>query len=135
MVSGWGPPAYLDEFEFRFNNRHNEYLSCDTLKRLVEAEEKRLRASSLHAGLLTNLRGRRIIGFSERLGLADMTQVLPSGVITIMFTNLVGSTALADRLGDEAARALLRAHDRILREQFERFDGQVVMRNNTLRMP
>ncbi|HEY8766096.1 MAG TPA: AAA family ATPase, partial [Dehalococcoidia bacterium] len=55
-----------------------------------------------------------------------MTQVLPSGVITIMFTDLVGSTALADRLGDEAARALLRAHDRILREQFERFDGKVV---------
>ncbi len=43
-----------------------------------------------------------------------------------MFTDLVGSTALADRLGDDAARALLRAHDRILREQFERFDGKVV---------
>jgi class 3 adenylate cyclase/tetratricopeptide (TPR) repeat protein len=55
-----------------------------------------------------------------------MTQVLPSGVITIMFTDLVGSTALSDRLGDEPARALLRAHDRILREQFERFDGKVV---------
>ncbi len=31
-------PAYLDEFEFRFNNRHNPYLFRDTLKRLVEAE-------------------------------------------------------------------------------------------------
>ena len=55
-----------------------------------------------------------------------MTQVLPSGVVTIMFTDLVGSTALAERLGDEAAQALRRAHDRILREQFERFDGKVV---------
>lgn len=43
-----------------------------------------------------------------------------------MFTDLVGSTALADGLGDEAAQALLRAHDRILRQQFERFEGKVV---------
>jgi transposase-like protein len=30
--------AYLDEFEWRFNNRHNEYLFRDTLIRLVNAE-------------------------------------------------------------------------------------------------
>jgi transposase-like protein len=31
-------PAYLDEFEFRFNNRHNAYLFRDTLMKLVRAE-------------------------------------------------------------------------------------------------
>jgi transposase-like protein len=31
-------PAYLDEFSFRFNNRHNEYLFRDTLAKLVTAE-------------------------------------------------------------------------------------------------
>jgi len=31
-------PAYVDEFAFRFNNRHNEYLFRDTLMKLVEAE-------------------------------------------------------------------------------------------------
>lgn len=30
--------AYLAEFEFRFNNRENEYLFRDTLTRLVTAE-------------------------------------------------------------------------------------------------
>src|SRR2546427_3720808 len=55
-----------------------------------------------------------------------MTEVLPSGVITIMFTDLVGSTALADRLGDDTAQSLRHAHDRILRQQFERFHGKVV---------
>ena len=29
---------YLDEFEFRFNNRKNAYLFRDTLTRLVQAE-------------------------------------------------------------------------------------------------
>jgi hypothetical protein len=31
-------PAYVDEFQFRFNNRHNEYLFRDTLMKLVRAE-------------------------------------------------------------------------------------------------
>lgn len=30
--------AYLDEFEFRYNNRHNRYLFRDTLRRLLGAE-------------------------------------------------------------------------------------------------
>ncbi|HUF54666.1 MAG TPA: IS1595 family transposase [Dehalococcoidia bacterium] len=31
-------PAYLDEFSFRFNNRHNHYLFRDTLAKLVNSE-------------------------------------------------------------------------------------------------
>jgi hypothetical protein len=31
-------PAYVDEFQFRFNNRHNEYLFRDALMKLVRAE-------------------------------------------------------------------------------------------------
>jgi transposase-like protein len=30
--------AYLDEFEWRFNNRENDFLFRDTLTRLVTAE-------------------------------------------------------------------------------------------------
>ena len=50
----------------------------------------------------------------------------PSGTVTIMFTDLVGSSALGDRLGDVEAQALRRAHERILRREFERFEGRVV---------
>jgi hypothetical protein len=32
-------PAYLDEFTFRYNNRHNDYLFRDTLMKLVGAEK------------------------------------------------------------------------------------------------
>ena len=31
-------PAYLDELEWRFNNRNNSYLFRDTLIRLCESE-------------------------------------------------------------------------------------------------
>jgi transposase-like protein len=42
-------PAYLDEFEFRFNNRENPYLFRDTIKRMIAGDTltyKELTASS-----------------------------------------------------------------------------------------
>ena len=61
-----------------------------------------------------------------RWGLMSVRQELPEGTVTIMFTDLVASTALGDLLGDDRGQALRRAHDRILRRQFERFGGRVV---------
>lgn len=46
--------------------------------------------------------------------------------LTLLFTDLVGSTELATNLGEEPAQALRRAHDRILREQFKTFGGTVI---------
>lgn len=45
---------------------------------------------------------------------------------TFMFTDIVGSTRLAEALGDEAWERLLQWHDRTLRESFERSGGEVV---------
>jgi class 3 adenylate cyclase len=48
------------------------------------------------------------------------------GTVTILFTDIEGSTALAQRLGDKAYHALLAEHNRILREQVARHGGQEV---------
>ena len=45
---------------------------------------------------------------------------------TILFTDIVGSTALAARLGDREWSELLERHNALVRRQFERFRGQVV---------
>jgi class 3 adenylate cyclase len=45
---------------------------------------------------------------------------------TVLFTDLVGSTELRGRLGEEAAEELRRAHDRLLTEAVERNGGRVV---------
>jgi class 3 adenylate cyclase len=45
---------------------------------------------------------------------------------TVLFTDLVGSTELRGRLGDEAAEQLRRAHDRLLTEAVEGNGGRVV---------
>jgi len=45
---------------------------------------------------------------------------------TVMFTDIVGSTALASELGDGRWRELLGRHDAIVREEVERHRGRVV---------
>jgi class 3 adenylate cyclase len=43
---------------------------------------------------------------------------------TILFTDIVGSTQVAARIGDRAWRDLLQRHDALVRRQLERFRGQ-----------
>lgn len=45
---------------------------------------------------------------------------------TFMFTDIVGSTTLAEALGDEAWERLLRWHDDMLQQLVERGEGQIV---------
>jgi class 3 adenylate cyclase len=41
----------------------------------------------------------------------------PDGTVTILFTDIEGSTAMTERLGDQGWMDLLRAHNAIVREQ------------------
>lgn len=45
---------------------------------------------------------------------------------TVLFTDIVGSTDRAAKLGDRGWRALLERHDELAREQVERYRGRVV---------
>jgi class 3 adenylate cyclase len=51
---------------------------------------------------------------------------LDPGVRTIMFTDIVGSTELTQRLGDRAAMAILDLHDRLVRGTLMRTRGREV---------
>ncbi len=47
----------------------------------------------------------------------------PSGLVTILFTDIEGSTALTQRLGDAGAQELLRTHNAIVRDALKAQDG------------
>ena len=51
---------------------------------------------------------------------------LPTGTVTLMFTDIVGSTQLAEQLGPEKAEALRRAHFTLLRELVAMHGGHEV---------
>ncbi|MDP2949319.1 MAG: AAA family ATPase, partial [Chloroflexota bacterium] len=55
-----------------------------------------------------------------------MTQGLPEGTVTILFTDVVGSTDLTTRRGDEAAQEILRAQRELVRHQIEAHAGREV---------
>ena len=44
-----------------------------------------------------------------------MPQALPEGTVTVLFTDVVGSTNLGSRLGDEAAQEILNAQRALVR--------------------
>jgi class 3 adenylate cyclase len=48
------------------------------------------------------------------------------GIRTVMFTDIVDSTALTQRLGDDAAMAFLRTHDTIVRDALGAFSGREI---------
>lgn len=50
----------------------------------------------------------------------------PSGLVTIMFTDIEGSTAMTQRLGDAGAQDLLRAHNTLLRGALKEHGGREV---------
>src|SRR5207247_10988500 len=45
---------------------------------------------------------------------------------TVLFTDIVDSTATASRIGDRAWRDVIQAHDRICRKAIERYRGRLV---------
>lgn len=51
---------------------------------------------------------------------------LPDGTVTVMFTDIEGSTALFERVGDGQARNILSLHNRIVRDEVTRFGGAEV---------
>ena len=60
------------------------------------------------------LTGRRPVPHTDRI------------LTTVLFTDIVGSTEMAARLGDAAWRQLLDRHDALVRRQLERFRGREV---------
>ncbi len=49
-----------------------------------------------------------------------------SQVITVMFTDMVGSTALTQSRGQQVAQQVVRAHNRIVRQALTRFNGREI---------
>jgi class 3 adenylate cyclase len=58
--------------------------------------------------------------------LLPQTGTLDPGLRTILFTDIVGSTELTQRLGDRGAMAIVDLHDRLVRDALARTRGREV---------
>ena len=65
--------------------------------------------------------------FHQFLGVGEAAAPVEAGEFrTVLFTDVEGSTALTDRLGDARAREVLREHERIVREALKAHGGSEV---------
>ncbi|MBA3655694.1 MAG: adenylate/guanylate cyclase domain-containing protein, partial [Actinobacteria bacterium] len=65
---------------------------------------------------------RFVAGESVATDEIDIDRVLA----TVVFTDIVGSTETASRLGDRKWRGVLDDHDRLVRQEVERYRGRVI---------
>ena len=103
----------------------------------IDIRHSRYLAAHIPGARYVELEGRDnlvVVGDSEQV-LAEIEQFLtgthtppePDRVLaTVMFTDIVGSTETAARLGDRAWRELLARHDQLSRAQLARFRGRAV---------
>jgi len=66
------------------------------------------------------------LGEGEQAAVTPAEAVAPGGFRTVLFTDVEGSTALTQRLGDAKAREVLRAHERIVREALKSHGGSEI---------
>ncbi|MGH2727824.1 MAG: adenylate/guanylate cyclase domain-containing protein, partial [Actinomycetota bacterium] len=52
---------------------------------------------------------------------------LPEGTVTVLFSDVEGSTDLRTREGDDVAQRVMRTHEKMLREQIDLFGGREVV--------
>ena len=130
------------EIQWKLNVRYLRYWfddNCTKIYCLVDAPSKE-DAIAVHAeahGLIPDeiisVQGGSIdqlLGSTAEVPPWDETSKAPppreSAFRVILFTDMEGSTALNDRLGDERAIAILRTHNGVIRQALEEFQGREV---------
>jgi class 3 adenylate cyclase len=87
--------------------------------------ELKLRAQGVDSGSVeTSIEAVAASLGSRRPDLAP--HAAPDGTVTLMFSDMEGFTAMTERLGDLAAREVIRAHNAIVREQLAAHEGYEV---------
>ncbi len=67
-----------------------------------------------------------IEGFLSDGGIAEPPAPAPTGLVTVLFTDITDSTALTQRLGDARAQELVRAHNAIVRDALKAHRGSEI---------
>jgi class 3 adenylate cyclase len=88
-----------------------------------------VQVAKLMAGAaITARRSGRLDLIRRFMGAARPVAAVNRVLATVLFTDIVDSTGLADRLGDSAWRELLDRHDALMAEQLRRHRGELIKR-------
>lgn len=102
------------------------YDEANSLVVLALAEKSATRAMHLETALESFARLGAVAEVQRVMALLGRHQEADRVTLAMMFTDIEGSTTLLTQLGDTEWLKVLRHHDRILRELFERHGGEIL---------
>lgn len=92
--------------------------------RTVVGTANRLREQGVTGFLASSIEEFTGIAIADRSEIAKVAA--PDGTVTVFFSDIVDSTALNERLGDDGWVTLLAAHDKVVRHHVKRHHGHIV---------
>ncbi len=98
--------------------------AADLAVRAVVTTARGVREHGVSGFLATSIEEFTGWSVAERLRINKLAG--PDGTVTVLFSDIEGSTALNERLGDEEWMALLGEHDGVVRTAVRRYHGHVV---------
>ncbi len=109
-------------------NRALERAQALGMKPLLEqALSTKLEAQGVASGTIDVQRSIDIVAFQVERKRPDLSSTAaPDGTVTLVFSDMEGFTPMTERLGDLRAREVIRAHNRIVREQLAAHGGYEV---------
>ncbi|MFD6157037.1 adenylate/guanylate cyclase domain-containing protein [Nocardia sp. NPDC060256] len=113
----------FDELQRKVDNRQLLMISGREAVKTVWDTANLLRKKGFRSAVLTSIENLAGWAQVERPDLAGLT---PDGHVVLMFSDIEGSTALNERLGDQSWVKLLERHDRLIRHRVTKRDGHIV---------
>ncbi|WP_433654388.1 adenylate/guanylate cyclase domain-containing protein [Nocardia sp. CA-128927] len=113
----------FDELQRKVDSRQLLMISGREAVKTVWDTANLLRKKGFRGAVLTSIENLAGWAQVERPDLAGLT---PDGHVVIMFSDIEGSTALNERLGDQAWVKLLGRHDRLIRNRVTEHGGHIV---------
>jgi adenylate cyclase len=113
----------LADLQRRVDARANLLSSGREAVKTVWQTANILRKDGLGAAVRSNIEDLADWAEVER---PDLARLAPNGRVTVLFSDIEGSTALNERIGDRAWVRLIEAHDKMVSRQVKQHSGHIV---------
>jgi len=126
MVESVGVLGTKPDQALKFADSFQDYLSNPKYLGMIESGRDAMQAQIGGDPNAAQRLNKALDGWNSKSGAAGGGEETLSGTIAVMFTDIVGSTAMTQNHGDEAAQEVVRTHNRIVRAALTTYHGREV---------
>lgn len=106
----------------KFADKYEDYLLADSrYMQMFQAGRNAMNGYMEQSPEATNYLGQALVEWNKPTQKEDS-----AGPVTVLFTDIAGSTVMTQSLGDAVAQQIVRAHNRIVRDALTEFNGKEI---------